>query len=152
MPTEHSFWEFGTVLVTVSMPFFLLIGSLNTTKGYEFWKARCKEVIRTSVWFLAFMSGLAPKSSRPVRGQAPEGEDEKDNKSQRSYSRRQSASSDARIPPLRSPASTDMEKDETIDGSEDGGRRKQKWFRPKLLKKMSRRNEKEGGEPQIQEV
>lgn len=152
MSTEHTFWEFGTVLVTVCVPFFLLIGSLNTTKGYEFWKARCKEVMRSSIWFLAFISGLAPRSSRPKNGQAREAEEEKQNSPRLSYSRRQSVSSDVRDRPQRSPTSTDMEKDDSTEGSEDGERRKKRWFDPKFLKRISRRDEKEESRTQTQEV
>lgn len=149
MPTEHSFWEFGTVLVTVCVPFFLLIGSLNTTKGYEFWKARCKEVMKSCLWFLAFMSGLTPKSTRPKKGQLREGEEEK---SHRSYSRRPSCSSDVRHRPQRSPTSTNMEKDDSTDSSEDGGKGKKRWYDPSFLKRISRRNEKDESQTQTQEV
>lgn len=149
MPTEHSFWEFGTVLVTVCVPFFLLIGSLNTTKGYEFWKARCKEVMKSCLWFLAFMSGLTPKSTRPKKGQLREGEEEK---SHRSYSRRPSCSSDVRHRPQRSPTSTNMEKDDSTNSSEDGGKGKKRWYDPSFLKRISRRNEKDESQTQTQEV
>ncbi|KAF4312397.1 Mg2+ transporter protein CorA-like/Zinc transport protein ZntB [Botryosphaeria dothidea] len=149
MPTEHSFWEFGTVLVTVCVPFFLLIGSLNTTKGYEFWKARCKEVMKSCLWFLAFMSGLTPKSTRPKKGQSREGEEEK---LHRSYSRRPSCSSGVRHRLQRSPTSTNMEKDDSTDSSEDGGKGKKRWYDPSFLKRISRKNEKDESQTQAQEV
>ena len=44
MSPEHTHWEFGIVMATVCVPFFLLIGSLNTTKGYAFWKGKSKAV------------------------------------------------------------------------------------------------------------
>jgi hypothetical protein len=37
MPTDGSFWRFGVVIVTVCVPFFLLIGSMNTSRGMKFW-------------------------------------------------------------------------------------------------------------------
>ncbi|KAL3426352.1 hypothetical protein PVAG01_03143 [Phlyctema vagabunda] len=37
MSTEHTFNTFGIVMATVCIPFFFLIGSLNTTQGMEFW-------------------------------------------------------------------------------------------------------------------
>ncbi|KAF2136265.1 uncharacterized protein K452DRAFT_237687 [Aplosporella prunicola CBS 121167] len=58
MPTEPHFWPFGITMVCVCVPFLLLIGSLNTTKGYEFWKTRCKALFKTIGWFIRFMSGF----------------------------------------------------------------------------------------------
>ena len=40
MPTEHEFNIFGIVMTTVCVPFFFLIGSLNTTQGMRFWRSR----------------------------------------------------------------------------------------------------------------
>ena len=37
MPNDASFWRFGIVMVTVCVPFFLLIGSMNTSSGMKFW-------------------------------------------------------------------------------------------------------------------
>ncbi|OMP86659.1 hypothetical protein BK809_0003831 [Diplodia seriata] len=151
MSTEHTFWEFGTVLVVVCVPFFLLIGSLNTTKGYEFWKARCKEVMKTSLWFLAFMSGLAPKASRPQKAQ----EEEEKGDVPSPYARRRSCASDVPERPRiqRSPTTLDtMEKNEPLEGVEDGGKSKKRWFDPKILKRMSRRNEKNDKRTRAQEV
>lgn len=153
MSTEHTFWEFGTVLVVVCVPFFLLIGSLNTTKGYEFWKARCKEVMKTCLWFLAFMSGLAPKTSRPQKGQKQEEKEEGPNANP--YARRRSCASDRQQRPRmqRSPTSTDMmEKDSSVEGSQESGKSKRRWFDPKILKRMSRKNEKDENMTRTQEV
>ncbi|KAH8663380.1 hypothetical protein BGZ60DRAFT_66763 [Tricladium varicosporioides] len=38
MPTEASFWRFGVVMACVCVPFFLLIGSMNTNRGMRFWR------------------------------------------------------------------------------------------------------------------
>ncbi|OWP04683.1 hypothetical protein B2J93_5702 [Marssonina coronariae] len=40
MPTERDFKWFGVTMVTVCVPFFLLIGSLNTTSGMTFWRGK----------------------------------------------------------------------------------------------------------------
>ncbi|TVY80629.1 hypothetical protein LSUE1_G003971, partial [Lachnellula suecica] len=45
MPTEHQFKLFGIVMATVCIPFFLLIGSLNTTIGMEFWRAKWHQLL-----------------------------------------------------------------------------------------------------------
>ncbi|KAH8819458.1 hypothetical protein F5884DRAFT_660991 [Xylogone sp. PMI_703] len=46
MPPDDSFLNFAIVMTTVCVPFFLLIGSLNTTKGMEFWRLRTMMIIR----------------------------------------------------------------------------------------------------------
>ncbi|KAM3081780.1 hypothetical protein ACMFMG_005226 [Clarireedia jacksonii] len=40
MSTEHNFGQFGITMVTVCIPFFVLIGFLNTTTGMQFWRSR----------------------------------------------------------------------------------------------------------------
>lgn len=40
MDPNASFWRFGVVMATVCVPFFLLIGSMNTSAGMRFWKDR----------------------------------------------------------------------------------------------------------------
>lgn len=45
MPTEHHFVMFGVVMVTVCLPFFILIGSLNTTSGMEFWRGKWHQFV-----------------------------------------------------------------------------------------------------------
>jgi len=44
MPTEHFFKNFGVVMGTVCVPFFVLIGFLNTTAGMEFWRDKWHRV------------------------------------------------------------------------------------------------------------
>lgn len=38
MSIEPSFWRFGVVMACVCVPFFLLIGSMNTNRGMRFWR------------------------------------------------------------------------------------------------------------------
>lgn len=38
MPTDEHYWQFGIVTACVCIPFFILIGSLNTTRGLHFWR------------------------------------------------------------------------------------------------------------------
>jgi hypothetical protein len=38
MPSEGSFEPFGITMAAVCVPFFLLIGSLNTSSGFTFWR------------------------------------------------------------------------------------------------------------------
>ncbi len=45
MPADHKFNVFAIVMCTVCVPFFLLIGSLNTTSGMEFWRSRWHQSI-----------------------------------------------------------------------------------------------------------
>ncbi|KAK7534920.1 uncharacterized protein J3D65DRAFT_428727 [Phyllosticta citribraziliensis] len=66
MSTKPTYWQFGAVLACVCIPFFLLIGSLNTDRGHEFWKERCKEAWGGIKWFFAFLA--APVSKRYVSG------------------------------------------------------------------------------------
>lgn len=38
MPVDAGFWPFGVTLATVCVPFFFLIGSMNTSSGMKFWR------------------------------------------------------------------------------------------------------------------
>lgn len=44
MDTTPAFWQFGVTLVTVCVPFFALIGFLNTDSGYRIWMAKTKQI------------------------------------------------------------------------------------------------------------
>ena len=46
MPTNEHYYAFGITLVTVCVPFFILVGTLNTTKGYETFKIGSKRFWR----------------------------------------------------------------------------------------------------------
>ena len=49
MPTENEFKVFGIVMSTVCIPFFFLIGSLNTTQGMRFWRSKWHRLL---AWIL----------------------------------------------------------------------------------------------------
>lgn len=49
MSTEASFWRFGVVMATVCVPFFLLIGSMNTNRGMRFWQENLHNILKY-VW------------------------------------------------------------------------------------------------------
>jgi hypothetical protein len=38
VPTDGQYWQFGIVTACVCVPFFILVGSLNTTRGLHFWR------------------------------------------------------------------------------------------------------------------
>lgn len=40
MPTDEHYWQYGIVTACVCVPFFILVGSLNTTRGLHFWRHR----------------------------------------------------------------------------------------------------------------
>ena len=42
MPTDRHYWMFGIVTATVCVPFLILIGSLNSHRGMNFWRRRTK--------------------------------------------------------------------------------------------------------------
>lgn len=44
METSPEFWKFGVTLATVCVPFFLLIGFLNTDSGYRLWVEKTKAI------------------------------------------------------------------------------------------------------------
>ncbi|KAI9710125.1 MAG: hypothetical protein M1820_002927 [Bogoriella megaspora] len=64
MPTEGHFWMFAIVLCTVCIPFFVLIGSMNTIRGMKFWRAKTKAVLRNIGYFLAWLTGIRKKLER----------------------------------------------------------------------------------------
>jgi len=45
MPSEGFFWRFGVVMATVCVPFFLLIGSMNTNRGMRFWQENMRNLL-----------------------------------------------------------------------------------------------------------
>lgn len=54
---------FGIVLGTVCVPFFVLIGSMNTNKGMHFWRSRTKLAFEKAGRFIAWMFGQGSNGS-----------------------------------------------------------------------------------------
>lgn len=54
---------FGIVVVAVCVPFFLLIGSLNTASGYDFWRNMVYALPKTVLRWLRVLSGKEKKAS-----------------------------------------------------------------------------------------
>jgi hypothetical protein len=46
MPPEDSFNPFGIVIVIICLPTYMLIGSLNTTRGLKFWSEKTQTLFR----------------------------------------------------------------------------------------------------------
>lgn len=65
MPEDHSYWMFAVTTTSICVPFFLLIGSLNTTKGYHFWREKYR-----LIWY--WMTNWGGKKKTPTDdGQPP---------------------------------------------------------------------------------
>lgn len=54
MPQSPEFWQFGVVLVAVCVPFFVLIGSLNSNRGMLFWQHRVEYLYAKLVKIFGF--------------------------------------------------------------------------------------------------
>lgn len=52
MPSNHFFKWFAVTMVTVCIPFFLMIGSLNTTSGMEFWRKKWHQSLEWAMGLL----------------------------------------------------------------------------------------------------
>ncbi|KAK5736426.1 hypothetical protein LTR17_007422 [Elasticomyces elasticus] len=51
MPTDMNYWDFGIVTITVCVPFFILLGSLNTNRGMHFWRVKTVALLgKIGVW------------------------------------------------------------------------------------------------------
>ena len=65
MPTNDGYKVFAIVTAVVCIPFFVLIGSLNTNRGMAFWRRRTKAVFRSIGSFFTWLAGGA-KSEEPA--------------------------------------------------------------------------------------
>ncbi|TKA71522.1 hypothetical protein B0A55_06115 [Friedmanniomyces simplex] len=75
MPTERHYWTFGIVTVTVCVPFFVLLGSLNTTRGMRFWRVKTVQLLqRIGDLFSWLCRGGRPR--RPASSEAVLGEED----------------------------------------------------------------------------
>lgn len=82
MPTSPQYWTFGVVLVAVCVPFFILIGSLNTNSGMIFWRNRFRHAFVYIMKLFAFLGQCFQKREKqaPQIGEEEEG-GEKDEQS-----------------------------------------------------------------------
>lgn len=68
MPSEIQFKDFAITMVTVCVPFFLLIGSLNTTSGMEFWRSKWHIML---AWIFRNPELLLEETPKPDNGDNP---------------------------------------------------------------------------------
>ena len=61
MPTAQSYKTFGIVTAVVCVPFFVLIGSLNTTRGMHFWRQKSRIALHKLAIFIAWLFGCGRK-------------------------------------------------------------------------------------------
>jgi len=67
MSTDHNFKDFAIVMAVVCVPFFFLIGSLNTTSGMTFWRNKWHTIIN---WLTSKTSVLGRGATKePATGQ-----------------------------------------------------------------------------------
>ena len=79
MPTELHLWTFGVVTATVCIPFFVLVGSLNTTRGMRWWRQKTGIGLRKVAEFLGWAIGLGKRGRRWVReGSVQDGNKDED--------------------------------------------------------------------------
>ena len=64
MPQRDNYTDFAVVVAVVCIPFFILIGSLNTASGMKFWRAKTGAAFRSIVSFFAWL-GRGGKSQEP---------------------------------------------------------------------------------------
>lgn len=74
MPQNPSYWTFGVVLVAVCIPFFILIGFLNTNRGMTFWRNRFRNAFIRIMKLFSFLGRcFKRRKASPSTG---DGEDE----------------------------------------------------------------------------
>lgn len=66
MPTERHYWMFGIVTATVCVPFFVLIGSLNTTRGMQFWRSRTAGTFTAMCMFFKWLATCCGRRFQPT--------------------------------------------------------------------------------------
>lgn len=105
MPQTPSYWTFGVVLAAVCVPFFILIGSLNTNRGMTFWRNRFRNAFVRIMKLFSFLGRCFKKKKDKS---APEGEeDEEKDESSRQPSQREPQPNSRRSMFARSPRSQD---------------------------------------------
>lgn len=82
MPTSPQYWTFGVVLVAVCVPFFVLIGSLNTNRGMIFWQNRFRNAFIRIMKVFSFLGRCFKRkksNADDAEGEDDEGKDEERN-------------------------------------------------------------------------
>ncbi|KAK0788103.1 hypothetical protein LTS16_023753 [Friedmanniomyces endolithicus] len=75
MPTERHYWTFGIATATICIPFFVLLGSLNSTRGMNFWRGKTVLLFHKTRDFFSWLHrGGRPR--RPASDEAILGDDE----------------------------------------------------------------------------
>ncbi|KAK5154304.1 hypothetical protein LTS14_006989 [Recurvomyces mirabilis] len=46
MPTTEHYWPFAVVTVAICVPFFVLVGSLNTKEGMHWWRSKTRDLFQ----------------------------------------------------------------------------------------------------------
>lgn len=79
MPVEHDYWQFGLVTGTVCVPFFIIIGTLNTTKGMRFWTSKMTSafaaIYKFLYWVCTFGRSRDADTAESDDGNSTDGED-----------------------------------------------------------------------------
>jgi len=113
MSQEEHFTDFAVVMVVVCLPFFLLIGSLNTTAGMTFWRNKWHNLLD---WFKRLGPARQPKPEPPVKSS----EAESGVKMRRSYSTARAI--DIRKNQLKGPTSPKAGVSENMNGRTSSSR------------------------------
>ncbi|KAK0253743.1 hypothetical protein LTS09_011321 [Friedmanniomyces endolithicus] len=75
MPTERRYWTFGIATATICIPFFVLLGSLNSTRGMNFWRGKTVLLFHKVREFFSWLHrGGRPR--RPASDETILGDDE----------------------------------------------------------------------------
>ncbi|KAK1053709.1 hypothetical protein LTR74_016160 [Friedmanniomyces endolithicus] len=76
MPTERHYWTFGIATATICIPFFVLLGSLNSTRGMNFWRGKTVLLFHKTREFFSWLHrGGRPR--RPASDEDVLGDDER---------------------------------------------------------------------------
>lgn len=64
MPTSQVYWPFAVVTICVCVPFFFLVGSLNSTRGLRFWRNKTSAAFRAIGGFFSWLGRLGRNKPR----------------------------------------------------------------------------------------
>ncbi|KAK0982474.1 hypothetical protein LTR54_014704 [Friedmanniomyces endolithicus] len=75
MPTERHYWTFGIATATICIPFFVLLGSLNSTRGMNFWRGKTVLLFHKTRDFFSWLH-RGGRARRPASDETILGDDE----------------------------------------------------------------------------